>query len=1065
MAAKQETRSKRPSARKAKVTRKRERPVDAPERRESASSRSLVIVESPAKAKTINKYLGRGYVVKASVGHVRDLPEHGLGVEIERGFTPTYELVPGRRKVVSELRKLAEKAAAIYLATDLDREGEAIAWHLAQALNLDESRIRRVVFNEITRSAIQDAFNHPRQIDMDKVNAQQARRILDRIVGYELSPLLWKKVAKGLSAGRVQSVAVRLIVEREKEIRAFVPGECWEIAGYFAGDPAEGERLQPVWREFSTGAEKERTQKEAGEWLAQHGAFTAELISFDGQTFKPSGSYDAAASVDKAFVSAVGQAREAAEALGLRVEQQSESVWPEYEHRGLRKVTLTGTLDRRQVPTFTVADVQKRRTLTRPSPPFTTATLQQAASTHLHLSASRTMRLAQELYEGVDLVGEDGPVALITYMRTDSTNLSAESVGAARAWIGASCDQRYLPAKPNVYPSGKRAQEAHEAIRPTDVSRTPESLKGHLGGPLQKLYDLIWRRFVACQMTPAEWDSTTALIRTKTPLGEAEFKASGRTLAFDGFCRIMGMPRSTAEQNLPELAPGQVVGPIEIEPVQRFTSPPPRYSEASLVKRMEAEGIGRPSTYAAIIQTMLDRGYVEEQDRRLYATDKGMIVTDKLVAHFPDVMDLKFTSFMEDELDKIEEAHRDWNRVLHEFYDPFHTDLVRAHEEMEPAKAEPSPYKCDTCGGDMVYRWGRTGRFLSCANYPKCKGAFNIDREGKPIRPQAVSTKCDKCGKDMLLRQSRHGSFLGCSGYPDCTNTIPCDQTGQPLRLVKENEIEEPCPECGAGTLKVRRKGMRAFLGCDQYPRCKATKPLPEGVRLEKKVQPVVEAGVVCERCGRPMLIRKGRRGEFIACSGFPRCRNTKPIEKLDELRAQSGSPAGPATTNDQAADSASSGDAPSKSGKRAPRTAAPTAKAAKGTGGDLGPPPPGFVWTRTGRPVVEKWPEGPLHCPECGSELQLKAGRFGPFFSCTNFPKCRCSVNLRGEAKKRAEIEMPSPPRPKPIPTDIACDECGEPMMIRSGRSGKFLGCSKYPKCKNTKPVPAELLLGTKPL
>ncbi|HPD30162.1 MAG TPA: type I DNA topoisomerase [Phycisphaerae bacterium] len=1026
--------------------------------RESAGSKALVIVESPAKAKTINKYLGGGYVVKASVGHVRDLPERGLGVEIDRGFAPTYELVPGRRKVVSELKKLAERAPAVYLATDLDREGEAIAWHLAQALDLDESKIRRVIFNEITRSAIQEAFSHPRHIDMDKVNAQQARRILDRIVGYELSPLLWKKVAKGLSAGRVQSVALRLIVEREKEIKDFIPSEYWDIGAYFARDPAEGERLEPMWREFLSGGEKERTLKEMGEWLAQHSAFGATMVALDGRPFKPTGSYDAAAGADRAFVSAVGQAREAAEALGVRIERQNEVPWPEYEHRGLRKVTLAGRLDRQQAPAFTVTDVQKRRALTKPSPPFTTATLQQAASSHLHLSASRTMRLAQELYEGIELAGEDGPVALITYMRTDSTNLSAESVKAAREWISENCGRRYLPDEPNVYASGKRAQEAHEAIRPTDVTRTPESLKGHLAAPLQKLYELIWRRFVACQMTPAEWDSTTVLIQAKTVLGEAEFRATGRTLAFDGFYKVMGIPHSTVEQSLPDLTPGQVVGPIEIKPAQRFTSPPPRYTEASLVKRMEAEGIGRPSTYAAIIQTMLDRGYVEEVDRRLFATDKGTIVTDKLVAHFPDVMDVKFTSFMEDELDKIEEAHLDWNQVLHEFYDPFHTDLVRAHEEMEAAKAEPSPYKCELCGGDMVYRWGRTGRFLSCGKYPKCKGAFNIDRQGRPIRPQVVSTKCEKCGKDMVLRQSRHGSFLGCSGYPECTNTIPCDQTGQPLRLVKETEIEEPCPECGVGTLKVRGRGIKTFLGCDQYPRCKVTKPLPEGVRLERKAQPAVEAGVTCERCGRPMLIRKGRRGEFVACSGFPRCRNTKPIEELAKLKTEAGT-----TTSDAHAADPASGDVSSKPARRTRRAAEPGAGDSKAISEGKGSPPPGFAWTRTGKLVIETWPEVPLSCPECGRPLQLKSGRFGPFFSCSNFPQCRCSVNLRGEAKKRAEIEMPPPPRPKPVPTDIVCEECGEPMMIRSGRSGKFLGCSKYPKCRNTKPVPSELLLGVK--
>ncbi len=1047
-------------------TKAKRRAESAPEKgggREGVSGRSLVIVESPAKAKTINKYLGKAYVVKASLGHVRDLPERGLGVEIEKGFAPTYELVPGRRKVVSELKKLAEKAPAVYLATDLDREGEAIAWHLAQALGLTESKTRRVVFNEITQSAIREAFSSPRQVDMDKVNAQQARRILDRIVGYELSPLLWKKVAKGLSAGRVQSVAVRLIVEREKEIRAFIPSEYWEIGSCFATSPEQAARLQPQWRDFIASAQEERTQKEISAWLAERQAFAASLVSVNGETFKPEGSYNAEAGAEKAFVSAVAGARSVAEAIGFAVERQDERVWQEYERLGLRQVTLRGSLDRAKTPSFTVADIQKRRTRARPYAPFTTATLQQAASSHLSLSTSRTMRLAQDLYEGVELPGEDGPVALITYMRTDSTNLSAESVESARRWIGEHCDGPYLPEKPNVYASGKRAQEAHEAIRPTDVTRTPESLRGQLSTPLQKLYELIWKRFVSCQMKPAEWDSTAATIKAQTPAGEAEFRATGRTLVFDGFYKVAGVPKSATEQQLPELTVGQAVGAIEIEPRQKFTSPPPRYSEASLVKRMEAEGIGRPSTYAAIIQTMLDRGYVEEVDRRLYATDKGVVVTEKLVEHFPDVMDVKFTSFMEDELDKIEEAHLDWGRVLHEFYDPFHTDLVRAHDQMEPAKAEPSPYKCDLCGNEMVYRWGKRGRFLSCTNYPTCKGAFNVDREGKPIRPQAVATKCDKCGKDMLLRQSRHGSFLGCSGYPECRNTVPCDAAGQPLRLVTDKEVEEPCPECGVGTLKARRKGVKWFLGCDQYPRCKATKPLPEGVRLERKVEPLVEAGVVCDRCGRPMVIRKGRRGGFIACSGFPKCRNTKPIEKLDELRANSSSPAAVAGSGQAAGDSDSSAGRKGKEADPARRSAG-RAKPATKAGEALGAPPPGFAWTRTGKPVVETWPDGPLHCPECGSELQLKAGRFGPFFSCTNFPKCRCSVNLRGEAKKRAEIEMPPPQRPKPTPTDIPCDECGEPMMIRTGRSGKFLGCSNYPKCRNTKPVPAELMLGARP-
>jgi DNA topoisomerase-1 len=1017
---------------------------DAKPRRKTGGP-ALVVVESPAKAKTINKYLGDDYVVRASMGHVRDLPGSGLAVDIANGFQPTYELVPGRKKIIAELRKLAEKASEVYLATDLDREGEAIAWHLAQSLGLDEEKVRRVVFNEITKTAIQEAFAHPRQIDMDKVNAQQARRILDRIVGYELSPLLWKKIAKGLSAGRVQSVAVRMVVEREKEIRAFCPSEYWSLEGFFAMSPAEAAALAPEWSRFLkelAASESGRTQKAVTEWLGAHKAIRAELVSVRGQPFKPEGR----CGTDKtAFTSAVEEAVRVGEALGFVVRDRKVEPFTGYERFGLQRIALAGELERGKVPEFRVGDIQTKRTRTKPGAPFTTATLQQAANSHLHLAPSRTMQLAQQLYEGIEIEGEDGPVALITYMRTDSTNLSRESVQAARGWIGNECGGKYLPESPNVYGSSQRAQEAHEAIRPTDVTRTPESLKHHISGPAWKLYDLIWRRFVACQMVPAEWDNTTVAIKANTALGEAEFRASGRTLVFDGFYKVMGVPKSHDNQLLPPMTVGQQLGAIDLEPEQKYTSPPSRYSEASLVKRLEQEGIGRPSTYAAIIQTIQDRGYVDQIDRTLYATDKGMIVTDKLVEHFPDVMEYKFTSLIEDELDKIEEAHLDWVKVLHEFYDPFHKDLMEAHGSMEAAKAEPSEYTCELCGGPMVYRWGKTGRFLSCTNYPECKGAFNIDREGKPIKAARSDIKCELCGKEMILRQSRMGSFLGCSGYPECKNTIACDSAGVPLRLVTEKELEEPCPECNQGTLTVKRKGMRAFLGCNRYPSCKFLKSLPEGVRLERKAAPVAEAGVNCDKCGRPMLIRSGRRGEFLACSGFPRCRNAKPIEKLEELKAAQASGMTPAADGDA--------DTGSKTGR-----SARTSGNGKHALDPKGPPPPGFAWTRTGKPVVEVWPEDELHCPECGRPMQLKSGRFGPFFSCTNYPRCKTSINLRGEAKKRAEAENPQPQKPKPIPTEIACEECGSPMLIRTGRSGKFLGCSNYPKCKSTKPLPAEL-------
>ena len=1015
----------------------------------TVSGKNLVVVESPAKAKTINKYLGKDYVVRASLGHVRDLPGSGLGVDIEQGFNPTYELVTTRKKVVNELRKLADASESVYLATDLDREGEAIAWHLVEALELDVAKTKRVVFNEITKTAIHDAFSQPRSIDMDKVNAQQARRILDRIVGFELSPLLWKKIAKGLSAGRVQSVAVRMIVDREREIRAFVPSEYWSIRGFFTAESDKAKGVAPKWAAFIN-APEDRTHKETLRWLSDHGAFEAELVSIDGETFKPQGRYEASAEGDKRFTSAIDEARRVAEALGIVVDSVKEETWTEYERLGLRTVAIEGKFNRDNAPAFRIADIQTKRTKSKPSAPFTTATLQQAASSALGYSASRTMQAAQKLYEGVEIEGEDGPVALITYMRTDSTNLSKDSVDGARKYIGDKCGDKYLPDKPNVYGSKKRAQEAHEAVRPTEPSRTPDSLKGHLRSDLLKLYDLIWKRFIGCQMVPAEWDSTSVIIEADTKAGKAQFKASGRVLAFDGFYKVVGVPKSGDDQLLPAMQTQQEVGPVDIETKQHFTSPPPRYSEAALVKRMEAEGIGRPSTYAAIIDTIQTRGYVDQIDRRFYATDKGMVVTDKLVQHFPDVMDLKFTSFMEDELDKIEEAHLDWVKVLHEFYDPFHRDLVRAHEDMEAARAEPSDYTCEKCGNPMVYRWAKTGRFLSCSTYPECKGAFNIDREGKPLKPKNVDHKCDVCGKEMLLRQSRHGTFLGCSGYPECRNTIPCDESGEPHKLVTEAELEEPCPACEDGTLKVKRKGARSFLGCDQYPKCKETKSMPDGVRLERKVEPVEEAGFNCERCGSAMVIRTGRRGKFIACSGFPRCRNSKPIEKLEELKAEAE--ANPSN----APVAAANGNASNLPLSKRPIPKTPEGKVDIEA---LGDPPPGFAWTRTGKPVVETWPEGELHCPDCGNEMQMKQGRFGPFYSCTNFPKCKCSVNLRGAAKKRADAEMPAPQKAKPIPTDVECPECGEKMLIREGRSGKFLGCSAYPKCKTTQPVPMELM------
>ena len=1006
------------------------------------NDRSLVIVESPAKAKTINKYLGDHFVVKACVGHIRDLPDKDLGVDIEHDFAPTYHVNADKRKIIKALAAAAATADIVYLATDRDREGEAIAWHLAEALKLDPQRTRRVVFNEITRSAIEQAFAHPHEVDMDRVNAQQARRILDRIAGYQLSPLLWNKIAKGLSAGRVQSVAVRIIVEREQEIRAFVPEESWAIRGIFATEIAKAAGLAKEWEAFLEGGanpDSGRTQKERLAWLSGRACLQTELLKWRGARF-------AAATA--------AEARAVAEALGFTCADVEERVWEDYADRGLKCIDLVGETDPTRAPKYRVADLSTRRTTTRPPAPFTTATLQQAASSMLKLSVARTMSIAQALYQGVELKGEEGPVALITYMRTDSTNLSGEAVAAARTFIGQEYGAPYVPAKPNVFgKDSARAQEAHEAIRPTEVTRRPEDLKGKLRPEQFRLYDLIWRRFVACQMAPAEWDANTVLIAADTPQGEAIFKAVGRRLIFEGFQRV-NLKQPGENLLLPELRVGAEVGVMQIDPQQQFTSPPPRYTEASLVQAMKAEGIGRPSTYATIIQNIQDRGYVEQIDRRLYATDKGIIVTEKLVEHFPQIMDVKFTSHMEEELDKIEDAHQEWTDVLREFYGPFKEALDRAFQEMEPARAEPSEFKCPQCSKEMVYRWARTGRFLSCTGYPDCKGSYNVDREGRPIIPAQVDVKCEKCGKPMLLRQSRHGPFLGCSGYPECDQTVPCDPTGTPLRLVRAEELERPCDECGSGTLKLKRAGVRTFLGCDRYPECRHTTPLPADVRVERQVTPVRETGLNCELCGKPLHIKKGRRGEFVACSGFPKCRNTFPIQKLDEVKAAVAAGGSvEAVLGKEGAKKKPAGKGAVR--KRVVPRAVPKTADGKVDLAALGPPPEGFAWTRTGKPVVEVLPEDTLHCPECGSEMALKRGRFGPFFSCTNFPNCKCSVNLRGEAKKQAEIEMPAPKKPKPIPTDIACDECGGKMVIRQGRTGPFLGCGSFPKCKATKPLP----------
>jgi len=741
----------------------------------SRTGKSLVIVESPAKAKTINRYLGSDYEVKASMGHVRDLPSKGINVDIDNQFEPTYDIMPGKKRVVTSLKAAAKTCDALYLATDLDREGEAIAWHLSEILGVPPERTYRVIFNAITKTAIKQAFADPGRLHMDKVMAQQARRILDRIVGYQISPLLWKKVTRGLSAGRVQSVAVKMIVDKEREIRAFKPDEYWLIPAVFTTDLSSD--YYQAWVDFMTPkSEKDKGPNLAkqGQWLAERNAFKAELHQVNGQKFKATNRDEA----HKVF-------------------------------------------DELQRSQFSIADIKKKESLSRPSAPFITSTLQQAAANRLGFSAKRTMSVAQQLYEGIDL-GSMGSLGLITYMRTDSTHLSNEALTEARGYIEHQLGADYLPEKPNIYTSKKSAQQAHEAVRPTDVDLAPAEIKEFLSDEQYKLYDLIWRRFVASQMTPARWNVTTLDLAAQTGIGTIDYKANGRVLVFDGYSRIW--QTSSSEQQLPSVELGQALAVVDMKPEQHFTKAPPRYTEASLIKALEKEGIGRPSTYAPIISTIQDRGYVEQLEKKFHATDLGEVVTDKLSEFFPRVMNIAFTRHMEEQLDEIEEQHLDWQRVLEDFYGPFKQNLEVAQNEMTHAKAEstPSEYDCPDCGKPLVYRFGKNGRFLSCSAYPDCKFACPCDREGKMLKEEVTEHKCPKCGKPMIHKNGRYGPFLGCSDYPECKTTLRLDKEGNPL---PPKPAPEPtgvkCHKCKQGELVIRQSKRGPFMGCNRFPRCR----------------------------------------------------------------------------------------------------------------------------------------------------------------------------------------------------------------------------------------------------
>lgn len=707
----------------------------------------LVIVESPTKARTMERFLGPGYVVRASKGHVRDLLRSRLSVDIEHDFRPRYTVPRERRDVVKQLKEEAARAREVYLATDPDREGEAIAWHVLQAAAIPEEKARRVVFHEITRDAIEEAFRHPRGMDMNLVNAQQARRVLDRLVGYQVSPLLWKRVRNGTSAGRVQSVALRLVVEREREIQAFVPEEYWTIAAELA---RQADREQP-----------------------DRPTFRARLYRIDGKEPELKNEADAQRVVEN----------------------------------------LQGAV-------YVVTRVKRGQRRRGPAPPFTTSTMQQDASRRLGFNAQRTMRVAQQLYEGIDL-GPEGRVGLITYMRTDSVNVAEVAQREARAYIANVHGPEYLPPAPPKYRTRARgAQEAHEAIRPTSVYRTPEKVKPYLTRDQYRLYTLIWQRFVASQMAAAIYDTLTVEITAGPAEGPRPylFRATGSQVRFPGFLVVYEESREDGDQeeqgiHIPPLTVGDLLDLIRLLPEQHFTQPPPRYTEATLVKALEEHGIGRPSTYAPILTTIRERGYVERQGKSLVPTDLGITVNDLLVKHFPSVFEVGFTARMEADLDKVAAGERDWVALLRDFYGPFSEMLRAAEQNMEDARVpdQPTGERCELCGHPLVIKVGRYGKFIACSNYPQCKNT-------KPY-VEKVGVSCPECGADLVVRRTRKGRvFYGCARYPECTFST------------WDRPLLQPCPKCGGLVVARGRKKARC-VSCESWF---------DQAELEKQTEPEV---------------------------------------------------------------------------------------------------------------------------------------------------------------------------------------------------------------------------------
>jgi len=740
----------------------------------------LVVVESPAKARTINKILGPNYIVRASMGHVRDLPKNELGVDVDHDFAPKYVRLKESAKAVQEIKTAAEKVEQILLASDPDREGEAIGWHIAELLKTAGKPINRIVFNAITKRNIQEATKHPRPIDENLVNAQQARRVLDRLVGYKLSPLLQFTVRKGLSAGRVQSVAVRMVCDREKEIRDFKPEEYWTLDATLLTDRED----RFVARLFRMGDEKAQ--------LPNQETVNRVLADLEGATYR-------------------------------------------------------------------VAGVERKEARRNPYPPFITSTLQQEASRKLNFNPRKTMRIAQALYEGVHL-GPEGSTGLITYMRTDSTRIDPEAIDEVRKYIADTFEGPMLPEKPNVYLGKKGAQDAHEGIRPTLASRAPESIRQYLDDDQFKVYTLIWKRFVASQMASAILDQMTVDVAA----GRYTFRATGSIMKFPGFTKLY--EETSEEENgngeatpLPPVTEGEVVRNEGLKPEQHFTKAPPRYTEAMLIKALEENGIGRPSTYAPTINTILDRGYVEREKNRLKPTQIGEDVNLLLVSNFPDILDISFTARLEEDLDLVEEGNREWHDLLRAFYKNFVDDLEAAQKRIlhEVLAGED---RCPECGSPIEVREGRYGLFIACRRYPECKTTRRISRQATP---EPTEVACDQCGGQMVIREGRFGKFMACSNYPKCKNTYNIDQSGNKVaQAPKEPPVktDQLCPSCGAHLVIRKSRTGSEFYGCEKYPKCKFTKPMELGLKCVKP------------GCEGNLVIRLANRRRFIGCDRYPEC-------------------------------------------------------------------------------------------------------------------------------------------------------------------------------------------------